>query len=228
MGLDAKRASSKLLGDGQLVGVAIVGPDGKVLWKGSDPTKGSYFYQVPGNPPVPFHDLQKAIEPHLEKGLLGGLKVPKAAEPIARQIRTANLATAQLMLAAYKGDAEAMAFKDALLERFEKLRAEKRALVDDLVAGEKPWDAYKVGTSYVKSFPKAKDLAEVKDALKGLQSTPIVKDNLAAKAAFAPLAAAGWGSRSKASGNPQASAGMAQIAHKYGHTEYGKLADLLK
>lgn len=154
--------------------------------------------------------------------------MPKAAEPVAKQIRTANLATAQLMLAALKGDADVMSFKDALLERFEKLRAEKRALFDGLVAAEKSWDAFKVGASYVKAWPKAADIAEVKEALKKLQSSPAVKDNLAAKAAFAQVAAAGYGSRSKASSSAQASAGMAQIAQKFGETEYGKLAALLK
>ncbi|HYF00204.1 MAG TPA: hypothetical protein VEJ18_14885 [Planctomycetota bacterium] len=228
MGLDAKQAASKLLGEGQTVGVAILGPDGKVLWKGSDPFKGAFFYPGPGNPPVPFVDLQRAIEPHLDKGLLGGLKVPKAAEPVAKQIRTGNLATAQLMLAGLKGDPDVMSFKDVLLERLEKLRAEKRALFDGLVAAEKSWDAYKVGTSYVKSWPKASDLAEVKEALKKLQSAPAVKDNLAAKAAFSQVAATGFGSRSKASASAQASASMAQIAEKYGATEYGKLAALLK
>ena len=224
-GLDAAMASSKLLGAGATVGVAIVGPDGKVLWKGSDPFKGSTFYTIAGNPPVPFHDLKEGITPHLDKGLLGGLTIPAAAKPFVKVLRTGNLAAAQAMLAGLKGDATA--FKEELSARLEKLRQEKRALFDELVKAEKSWDAFKVGMSYVKSFPKAPDLAEVKAALKDVQGSAAVKNNLAAKAAYGQLAQAGFGSRSKASLAAQSSAAMGTIAQKYGDTEYGKFAAII-
>ncbi|RPH50475.1 MAG: hypothetical protein EHM91_02015, partial [Planctomycetota bacterium] len=180
-----------------MIGVAIVGPDGKVLFRGSDPFKGSYFYSVPGNPPVPFHDLKEGITPHLDKGLLGGLKVPSAAQPMLKFLRVGNLAAAQAMLPGLKGDATVTAFKDELTSRLDALRKEKRALFDDLVKAEKSWDAFKVGMSYVKCFPKAPDLAEVKDALKAVQGSPAVKSNLTSKGAYSQMAAAGFGSRSK-------------------------------
>ena len=227
-GLDAAMASSKLLGAGATVGVAIVGPDGKILWKGSDPFKGSTFYTVAGNPPVPFHDLKEAIEPHLDKGVLGGLTVPEAAKPIAKLLRVGNVATATAMLAGLKGDATVTSFKTELQDRLEKLRLEKRALFDELVKAEKMWDAFKVGMSYVKCYPKAADLADVKTALKAVQTSPMVKNNLASKSAFAQLALAGYGSRSKASMAPQTNAAMGQIAQKYGDTEYGKHASIVK
>jgi hypothetical protein len=223
-GLDAAMASSKLLGAGATVGVAIIGPDGKILWKGSDPFKGSTFYTVPGNPPVPFHDLKEAITPHLETGVLGGLTVPEAAKPIVRLLRSGNVATAQAMLAGLKGDAAVMSFKTQLQERLEKLRVEKRALFDELVKAEKMWDAFKVGMSYVKCFPKAPDLAEVKEALKGVQGSPAVKANLASKGSFSQLAASGFGSKSKTSLEGPTRGAMGQIAQKYGETEFGKYA----
>src|SRR5688572_13561077 len=110
-GLDAARAANKLLGEGRLIGVAVVGPDGKVLFRGSDPFKGSYFYSVPGNPPVPFHDLKEGITPHLDKGLFGGLKVPSAAKPMIKMFRAGNLPVALAMLSALKGDAAVTSFK---------------------------------------------------------------------------------------------------------------------
>lgn len=227
-GLDAAQASNRFLGAGASVGVVILGPDSKVLWKGSDPFKGSTFYTVAGNPPVPFHDLREAITPHLEKGLLGGLTVPVAARPIAKLLRAGNVAVAQAMLGGLKGDASVTAFKEQLTERLEKLRQEKRALLDELVKAEKPWDAFKVGMSYVKSFPKAPDLAEVKTAIKEVQGSPVVKSNLASKSAYAQLAAAGYGTRSKASLAPQTAAAMGQIAQKFGDTEFGKYASTIR
>ena len=223
-GLDAARAANKLLGDGRLIGIAIVGPDGKVLWRGSDPFKGSYFYSVPGNPPVPFHDLKEGITPHLDKGLFGGLKVPVVAKPILKLFRAGNIAVAQAMLAGLKGDVAVTSFKEELTKRIETMRQEKRALFDELVKAEKAWDAYKVGLSYVKCFPKAPDLTEVKDAIKILQGSVVVKSNLASKGAYSQLASSGFGSRSKPTLADPTSVAMGQMAQKYGETEFGKYA----
>jgi hypothetical protein len=223
-GLDAAQASNKLLGAGGLVGVVILGPDSKVLWKGSSPFNGSTFYTVAGNPPVPFHDLREAITPLLDQGLFGGLTVPAAAQPIAKLLRVGNLPTAQAMLGALKGDASVTAFKTEMTARLEKLRQDKRALFDDCVKAEKTWDAFKIGMSYVKSFPKAADLADVKAALKIVQASPAVKSNLASKSMYAQLAASGFGTRSKPALAAPTSAAMGQIAQKYGETEFGKYA----
>jgi hypothetical protein len=223
-GLDAARAANKLLGEGRLIGVAIVGPDGKVLFRGSDPFKGSTFYTVEGNPPVPFHDLKEGITPHLDKGIFGGLKVPSAAKPMIKMFRAGNIPVGMAMLAALKGDAAVASFKDEVTARLEAMRKEKRALFDDLVKAEKSWDAYKVGMSYAKCFPKAPDLAEVKDALKAVQGSPAVKSNLTSKGAYSQLASNGFGSRSKPSLADGTSAAMGQMAQKYGETEFGKYA----
>jgi hypothetical protein len=221
-GLDAAQAANKLLGSGGLVGVVILGPDAKVLWKGSSPFNGSTFYTVAGNPPVPFHDLREAITPHLDKGLLGGLTVPASAQPVAKLLRAGNLPAAQAMLGGLKGDATS--FKTELTARLEKLRQDKRALFDDCVKAEKTWDAFKIGMSYVKSFPKAADLADVKAALKLVQASPAVKNNLASKSMYAQLAASGFGTKSKPALAAPTSAAMGQVAQKYGETEFGKYA----
>ncbi len=225
--LDAKETASRFLGAGTTVGIAILDPEGKVAWKGSDPFKGSTFYTLPGNPPVPYHDFTQGITPYLDKGLLGGLTVPPAGKPVAKLLRTGNLAGAQAVLATLKGDASIEAFKRTLEDRLEALRRQKWNLFDDLMKAEKAWDAYKVGLSYVRCFPKAPDLAEKKDALKALQANPVVKDNLAAKDAFAKLAASGFGSRGKASMHSQVSVAMGQIAQKFGNTEFGGYAGMI-
>lgn len=177
-----------------------------------------------GNPPVPFHDLREGITPHLDKGLFGGLKVPPAAKPVVKAFRAGNVPMALAMLSALKGDAAVTAFKEEVTKRAETLRQEKRALFDDLVKAEKAWDAYKAGVSYVKCFPKAPDLAEVKDALKAVQGSALVKSNLTSKGAYAQLAASGFGSRSKPSLADPTSVAMGQMAQKYGETEFGKYA----
>lgn len=179
---------------------------------------------IEGNPPVPFHDLKEGVTPHLDKGLFGGLTVPAAAKPMVRMFRAGNLPLAAAMLAALKGDAKVTAFKDEVTNRLEALRKDKRALFDELVKAEKPWDAYKAGISYVKCFPKAADLAEVKDALKAVQASPVVKSNLTSKSSFAQLATSGFGSRSRPSQADPTSAAMGQLGQKFGETEFGKYA----
>lgn len=202
--------------------MVILGPDGTVLYRGSDPFKGSTFYTVPGNPPLPFHDLKQGITPHLEKGLFGGLTVPAAAKPVVKLFKSGNVAAGQVMLNSLKGDAAA--FKEEVQKRLEQSRQDRRALFDSLVKAEKSWDAFKVGMSYVKCFPKAPDLADVKEALKGVQGSPAVKANLASKGSFSQLAASGFGSKSKTSLEGPTRGAMGQIAQKYGETEFGKYA----
>ena len=207
-----------------MIGVAVIGPDGKVLFKGSSPFNGSTFYVMPGNPPVPYHDLKQGVTPHLGKGLFGGLTVPPAAKMAVKFLRAGNVATGMAMISALKGDANVSAFRDEMMNRLEALRKEKRALFDELVKAEKSWDAYKVGMSYVKCYPKAADLAEVKELVKGLQANPAVKNNLTSKGAYASLAGSGFGSKSKPTLAAPTSAAMGQMSQKYGDTEYGKYA----
>jgi len=209
------------------VGVVILDPDLRVVWKGSDARKGSTFYQVDGNPTMPFYDLKQNITSHMDKGLLGGLTVPAPAQPIARMIRSGNLAGAQAMLGALKGEALA-SFKQTLEERLENLKKNKRDLIEQFSKAEKPWEAYKVAQSYVRCFPKAADVNDMKALVKVLQESAVVKSNLAAKEGYARLASSGFGSRSKASAITQSVAAMGQFAKKYADTEYGKYAAAVK
>ena len=82
--------------------------------------------------------------------------MPFALRPVAEAVKTGQLGAAQLLLKRAPNAGDVGEFKKTLLERLEALRAKKRALFDSLVAADRKWDAYKVGSSYVRCFPKAK------------------------------------------------------------------------
>lgn len=222
--LDARNVANRAFGgDVPNAGVVIIDAEGNVAFRGSDANKGSTFYMMPGNPPVPFQDLKANVEKYFDQGLLAGLQVPVQGKMVVKLLKAGNLAQAQAVLASLKGDLVAT-FKKTLEERLEALRKKKRELFDGLLKAEKVWDAYKAGQSYVRCFPKAPDVAEVKESIKGLQTNAIVKSNLAAKESFSRIAASGFGSRSSKSAAQQMTPAAEAVAAKYADTEYGRHA----
>jgi hypothetical protein len=220
-----KEVCNRLLrGELATAGIIIIGPEGETLWRGSDPHKGSYFYRTPGRPAVPFADLKKNIEPHLDKGLLGGLGVPVQARQVAAALKAGKLAAAGTMLDRLPSSGELGEFRKALAERLEELRARKRALFDGLSAAGEDWQAYKVGASYVRCFPSAGDASEMRSAVRSLRSKQTVRDNLAAKQNFLRIAGLAYGSKGVRKHVAQVDSTLARLAARYPETEFGRYA----
>lgn len=221
-GLDAREATyKKLRGDSASAGIIVFGPEGDVLWRGSDPHKGSHFYPEAGRPKVPFADLKKGISAHLKQGLLAGLDIPIQADMIAKAIKCGQLAQAQAYLSQVPKSGALGEFRTALETRFEELRKKKLAHFEELQKAGKDWDAYKVGSSYARCFPRAKDAMKIKSTVRKLAMKKDVRDNLDAKRAFANVVPRVYGSKGKASLRMQAKPALRQIAAKYPKTEFG-------
>jgi hypothetical protein len=219
-GLDAWGATNRSLrGDLSVAGVVIIDPEGRIAWRGSDPHKPNDFYADPDKQLVPFVDLKENIAPHLDKGLLGGLAVPARARGVVTALRTGELALAQARLSELREDG----FKKALRERLEALRLKKRSLFEKARSSGRPWSAYKVGQSYLRCFPEAKDARDMKDVLRTLQSRSEVMSNLAAKKAFGKIVAA-YGRKGTIDHPAAAVPLLKAMAERYPDTEYGKIA----
>lgn len=215
--LDARNVVNRTY-DG--AGVVILDADGNVAWKGLAPNKGSFIVPSAGKAPLPFYELQKNIKPLLEKGLLGGLTVPSNAKPIAKLIKLGNLAGAQVLLKRLSGSGPSGEFKEALTTRFEELRKRKLALFEEMQKAEKLWEAYKAGDSYVRCFPKADDVSNVKSAVYALKSKKAVKDNLSAKSTYTKIAALAYGSKKRAGATSQAVPLLEKLVQKYDGAEF--------
>jgi hypothetical protein len=222
--LDAKKVVNTVYGG---AGVVILDPDGNVAWKGLDPAKGPFIVPSAGKASLPFHELQKNIKPLLDKGLLGGLTVPTNAKPIAKLIKLGNLAGAQVLLKRLSGSGPSGEFKEALTTRFEELRKRKLALFEEMQKAEKLWEAYKAGDSYVRCFPKAKDVSKVKSAVYALKSKKAVKDNISAKSTYTKVAALAYGSKGRASVRSQAVPLLEKLVQKYEGAEFAEYSKSL-
>ncbi len=222
--MDARTTSYSLWSNS---GIVILDPEGKVVWKGGDAHKGAFFYNTEGKPPIPFADLRTNITPLFDQGLLGGLDVPSNAKPIAKLIKLGNLAGAQALLTRLSGSGPSGEFKEKLVARLEDLRKQKLALFESLASAEKLWEAYKVGDSYVRCFPKAPDLSKIKSAVAALKMKPQVKDNLASQSLFTKVASMAFGSKAKAGADEQAPSLLNKLASKYEGTEFAEYATAL-
>jgi len=225
--LDAKSATCQMLGGGRKVSIVIMDPDLKVIFKGGDPHKGQYYRKVPGKPPMNYAILKDGMAKVTDKGLLGGLTVPKAAATAVKALRSGQMASAQRGLSALSNAGDAGKFKKELLERLEALRAGKRSLFDALEKAGEKWEAYKAGSSYLRCFPNAKDSGEVKKKVGSLGGDAVVRKNLEAKRTFDYMVAQIYGPRRNSRLLPQAKTTFKKVADKYKDTEYGKLAELL-
>jgi hypothetical protein len=206
----------------------VLGPDGSVLWQGSKLTLGGSYYPTAGRPPVPYADLLKGIKPHLGKGLLGDIKIPAQLEAHANLIKFGKLGAAESALSKVRASGNVADVAKTLCERIEGIRKEKRELFDSLMSAGKLWDAYKVGSSYVRCFSRAKDVSKVRSAVSSMKYKGGVKDNLSAQQSFARLAQIGYGSRAQKAALGQVAAAMKQLAEKKGDTEFGAYASEMK
>jgi len=225
--LDPTGAAYQGLGDGSDTphAVVVLDPDGNVVFRGADPKKGNSFYNTDGKPPVPYAELKKAMEANKDKGLLGGLEVPSKLDGVAMAIRVGQLATAQSMLAKVSGNGDVATVKAELQKRLDELRQKKLALFTSLAGEEKGWEAYKVGVSYLRCFPKASDTGDVKAKLTALKSKPEVQKNLAAADAFKRLAASCYTPTKlkKEQAEARRKGMCSRFAEKHEGTEYGDL-----
>ena len=225
VGQDAKDLTYQVFREGvEKAAIVILSPEGKILWRGADPKKGNYFYSRPGRPKMAYADLKENMEPHLDKGLLGGLTVPVQGRPVEAAIKLGDLAQARLLLNRLKGDGGVAEFKDELTERLEALGEKKRASFDALMAAGKIWDAYKVGSSYARCFPKAEGAKKVKSDLRSLKSKPEVRDNLKAQKTFIKTVALAYGPTGKPEMKEKVGQALEKMAGKYSDTEFGVYA----
>jgi hypothetical protein len=226
-GLDPGMLINRTLGRGiRDCGVVIFGPDGKALWRGLNFRHSTMVFRGSRKLLIP-SELEKRVKPHLSKGILGGVEIPPMLKPIAALIKAGRLGQAQLMISRLPSRAPYGELKQTVLGRLEEVRTKKRALFDELVAAEKKWDAFKVGSSYVRCFPRAKDASKVRSALSSLKMRPPVKDEYAAKQNFTRLAVLGYGSFARGGSGSRVHAVMASLAKKYPDTEFGRFADAL-
>lgn len=209
--------------------IAVLDPEGKVVATGGDPHKGAWFMQDAEKTPSPLADLKQAVGAHLKDGLLGGLTIPAAAQPLAQAIKLGQLANAQASLATIPDSSTELGpFKKELTKRFEDLRARKLALFNELEKdAAKKWQAFKVGHSYVRCFPNSKEASEVKTKLGTLQQDASVRKNLEAQQWFGQLLSQVFGPGSIPANRPAAKPTFDAFIKKYEGTEYAELAGKL-
>jgi len=88
-----------------------------VLHSGGDPEKGQFTLQDGEKTPVPWGEVKTGVEPHLKKGLLGGLDLPDVVKPITQAIKEGHLASAQNMLGNVPdGNAQLAPFQEGTAE----------------------------------------------------------------------------------------------------------------
>lgn len=225
-GLDANTtAYDRIRGQEKRSAVVIVGPDGELLCRAVDPSQGAFrLIREDKEVTVPCAVLMDEIQKHLDKGLLAGVAIPEQARLIATAIKCGRLAEAQAYLTAIPDKSPLAELKKTLQARFEDLRKSKLALFEELLKAGKEWDAYKVGESYLRCFPKAEDATKVRTALAKLAQQQPVRDNLKAKQTYASIAAKVYGSKGQLKLAPQASSALQQIATTMPETEYGAIA----
>ena len=221
--MDTGEATYRALGS-EPHAITVLDPDGKIVFQANEPAKGSVYYRGPEKLPVMFADLRKAVEPHKDKGLLGGLELPSKFAPIAAAIKQGRLARAQSMLTKVSDKGAAGTAKAELAKRLEALRKKKLAFLESLLADGKHWDAYKVGASYVRCFPQGDGVEGVKTKLRSLKSNADVKNQLDARKAFRRYAAACYGPRRQIKAPERAKMLFGKLARKYEGTEYGNAA----
>ncbi len=227
--LDAKGAVNRFLGKGSKVGVVVLDPEGKVVYADGSPHYGSGISVTADGRKIKLviQDLKKGLAKTLDKGLLAGLKVPARFKLLAKAIKLGQMDAAQALLKKIPDNETYKAFKGELTARFEKLRKKKKALFDKMVEEKKEWEAYKVGSSYVRCFPRATDASTVKSAVRKLKYKPVVKENMTAMKMYKKVVNYAFGARSmptreKPKAEKKAREALRQIAKKFSGTEFGK------
>jgi hypothetical protein len=227
--LDSGESTHRLVrGEKSNAAVIILDPKGNILEQLSDPNLRDYppnVYDLRNSPL--YMRIRTTIETHANISLIGGVEVPSQAKAFANELKAGHLAAAQVHLAQLGADGPPGDFKKAVGERLEALRKKKRERFDELVKSDKAWDAYKVGQSYVRCFPRAEDFSTVNSGVQALQSKAEVTQNLAAKQAFLTVAARFYTRELKPAEREQLSAAMGQVAKRYPETEFGKYAAMI-
>lgn len=202
----------------------ILDPQGKIVHRSTDPSKGGHFYNTADKPRVPYADLRQGMSRHNKTGLLHGIEIPPKLAPIAGAIKQGQLAKAQAWLKKVPESGSYGTVRAELEKRLEELRGQKLAFFETLLADGKHWDAYKVGASYARCFPKAPDAAQIKSRLAALKEQPPVKKSLDARTSFRRYALGCYGPRRKVKDPAQAAAHFRRFASKHEGTEYGEAA----
>lgn len=157
-------------------GLTIVGPDGRII-SGKGTPSTAYLMTSSFLPSV-----EEAVRDH---GLLAGLTPPQEAAKVRYFLRLASYSDA-LREVKKLDDGP---FKDTLTERIQALAVEKKRVFDVFVEEGKMWEAYRVGTSYVKCFSREKNVSQVRSALAKIKADRAVKNELAARKAYGQLIA---------------------------------------
>lgn len=155
--------------------LTCVGPDGKILEKLGNSPPMAY--------PAAPNFVKSNYEKHKDKGLLADLNPPKGSEKILMCLKFAKYSEALILLKR----AEDGPFKETLTGRLKALDAEKRRVFDVFREEGKTWEAYRVGESILRCFSKEKDLNTIRSYVSRLKSDATVKNELAARKAFASL-----------------------------------------
>ena len=222
--LDAGTTVCSTVAKGGLPAIVILGPDFKFLYQGGHANKGNFYVMAPGNPPLNFVAFENGLGKCKDKGLLGGLKVPAAAKRLISAVKAAQLSNVLAFLKSLPDKGEPGKFKKELTKRIEALQVQKRKLFDSFDKAGKKWLAYKAGASYLRVFPGAKDLNEVRGKVGKLQYDKDVRKELLARQNFRRALVLVYGPRRKAVDVKNAAKYFKQIATHFKGTEFGKMA----
>jgi hypothetical protein len=202
----------------------VLGPNFKVLYKGGNAFKGQYYVNTAGKPSLNFVALKNGLKKVGNQGLLGGLKIPAAAQRVVALVKAAQLSNALNGLKYLPEKGEVGDFRKELTKRIEALQVQKKKIFDDLEKAGKKWQAFKAGSSYLRVFPQAKDASAVRTKVSKLQYDKDVKKELAAKGALGRVLAMAYGPRSNTNTRRGAWALFKQIVDTYKGTEAAKTA----
>ena len=229
--LDVDRLAYDVLrGSESGASVVILSPNGEILVRAIEPARAlRYYSSMEGKPPVVVADFRLNIQPHLDESIFHGLTIPagKVFEMIVSTVNNARFGEALKILKKLPSRGDIGEFKSALTERIGAVEARKLALMKALEESGDKWAEYKVGESFLRVFPKAKEAGKVKSRLRKLKRDDAVEDQLEAREMFYKVAEMCCGSKAKAAAAKQKRLLFAQIARKYPDTEYGAFAKTL-
>jgi hypothetical protein len=222
--LDSGSVICKTFGDGKQPAIVILGPDSEVLFTGGGAHDGNSYTDKSFTVPYNLAVLKEGYEKAKDKGLLGGLTVPAEAKSVAELLKRGQIAQADQYVQRLPDQGAVGDFKKELVKRLEALRVSKRELFDKLEKDGKKWEAFKVGTSYLRVFPQAKDRNDVSGKVTALQNDASVRKNQESQQVFYNLLPQIYGPARNAAFLAQAKTIFQQFAEKYKDTECATLA----
>lgn len=208
--------------------IVVFDSEGKMVHCGTNPASANRYYpSIPGKPRVITQDLKEAFADYLDDSPLHGLRIPTAADTAVKMINKAQYGMAMKLLERLPDSGETGEFRSEILKRLEKIKDNKLAFMENLEQQGNKWGAYKVGMSFLRTFPAAGEASRIKMKLRSLRRDSEVKKEAEAQEMFLKLISMCCGSKSKAAARSQARTAFSQLAGRFEGTEYGELAKLM-